>query len=150
MPYSWRALRFFYAMSSSSSLLLIAILIAFLFPLGSIISLLLSSYFEISSLFLSYFTLSAYLSVFKVFYELLEEGEMFPIMTVRQNPINESLRHIVSFDPLKGTWFLPWSSPLIHSFSWSKDLLISWPSIWVCFFMFIWSAPLSLPAKSMK
>lgn len=78
-------------------------MIALLFPLGSIIYLLFSYSLVNSSLFLSYFTLSAYLNVFKVFYELAEHGDIFPIITVRQNPINESLRHIVNLDPRKGT-----------------------------------------------
>lgn len=94
-------------MSYSSSLLLIVIFIAFLFPLGSIISLLLSSSFDTSSEFFNSFTRSAYLNVFNVFYELPDDGEMLPIMTVRQNPIKESFKHIVSFEPLKGTWFFP-------------------------------------------
>lgn len=80
-----------------------AILMAFLFPLGSIISLLFNSYFEISSEFFNYLTLSAYLRVFNVFYELPEDGEILPIMTVRQNPIKESFKHIVSLEPLNGT-----------------------------------------------
>ncbi len=80
-----------------------AILMAFLFPLGSIISLLFNSYFEISSEFFNYLTLSAYLRVFNVFYELPDDGEMLPIMTVRQKPMKESFKHIVSFEPLNGT-----------------------------------------------
>jgi hypothetical protein len=107
IPYSYNAFLFFSAISSSSSLSLILIFIALLFPLGNIIYLLLSYYFVNYSLFLSYFTLSAYLNVFKVFYELAEHGDILPIITVRQNPINESLRHIVNFEPRNGTWFLP-------------------------------------------
>lgn len=71
-------------------------------------------------------------------------------MTVLQNPIKESFSTIVNLEPRKGVWFLPWSKALIHSFKASKDLLISAPSILVCFFISVWSAPLSLPARSMK
>ena len=71
-------------------------------------------------------------------------------MKVRQKPTKESFSTIVSFDPLKGVWPFPWSKALIHSFKESNDLLISAPSILVCFFWSVWSAPLSLPAKSMK
>jgi hypothetical protein len=94
-------------MSSSSSLSLILILIALLLPLGNIIYLFFSYYLDNYSVFFNYLTRSAYLKVFNVFYELAEQGDMFPIITVRQNPIKESLRHIVSLEPRKGTWFLP-------------------------------------------
>ena len=83
--------------------------------------------------FLSYFTLSAYRKVFKVFYEEAEDGDTFPIMTVLQNPTKESLSTMVSFDPLKGVCPFPWSSALIHYLRESSDLLISAPSILVCF-----------------
>ena len=83
--------------------------------------------------FLSSLTLSAYLRVLSVFYELLLLGEMLPIMTVLQYPVKESLRTIVSLLPLKGVWFLFWSSALMHSFNASKLLLIYAPSILVCF-----------------
>ena len=52
--------------------------------------------------FLSYFTLSAYFKVLSVFYELALFGAMFPIITVRQYPVNESLRTMVNLLPLKG------------------------------------------------
>ena len=83
--------------------------------------------------FLSYLTLSAYFRVFRVFSELLLLGEILPIMTVRQYPVKESFRTIVSLLPLKGVWFLFWSKALMHSLSASKLLLISAPSILVCF-----------------
>lgn len=38
----------------------------------------------------------------------------------------------------------------MHYLRASKDLLISAPSIFVCLSWSIWSAPLSLPARSMK
>lgn len=83
--------------------------------------------------FLSSLTLSAYLRVLRVFSELLLLGEMLPIMTVRQYPVKESLRTIVNLLPLKGVWCLFWSKALIHSFKANKLLLISAPSILVCF-----------------
>lgn len=88
--------------------------------------------------------------MFKVFYEEADEGETFPIMTVRQNPIKLSFKTIVSFDPRNGVCPLPWSKALIHYFKESKDLFIYAPSILVCFFISVWSAPLSLPARSMN
>lgn len=151
IPYYFWASSLFLAMSSASSSLLIMILIAFLFCLGNISSFaFMSSFVPLYCGFLSYFTLSAYLKVFNVFYEDAEDGETLPIMTVLQKPTKESLRTIVSFDPLKGVWPLPWSKARIHSLRESKDLLIYAPSILVCLSMSIWSAPLSLPAKSMK
>lgn len=92
--------------------------------------------------FLNYFTLSAYLSVFNVFYEEADEGETFPIIIVLQNPTNESFKTIVSFEPLNGVCPFPWSRALMHYFKESKDLLIYAPSIRVCFFISVWSAPL--------
>ena len=92
--------------------------------------------------FFNYFTLSAYLSVFIVFYDEAEFGEIFPIITVLQKPTKESLRTIVSLLPLKGVWSFPWSRALIHYFNDSKDLFISAPSMRVCLFWSIWSAPL--------
>jgi hypothetical protein len=151
IPYYFWASSLFLAMSSASSSLLIMIRMAFLFCLGSI------SYFALFSYlvplycgFLSYLTLSAYLRVLSVFSEEAEEGETLPIITVLQNPTKESLSTMVSLDPRKGVWPLPWSSARMHSFRESKDLLISAPSILVCLSMSMWSAPLSLPAKSMK
>ena len=92
--------------------------------------------------FLNYFTLSAYLSVFKVFYDEALDGDILPIITVLQNPTNESLSTIVSLLPLKGVWLLPWSNALIHSFKDNKLLFIYAPSILVCLFISMWSAPL--------
>lgn len=127
------------------------ILIAFLFCLGSIISRAFISYLDRPSEgFLNSLTRSAYLNVFNVFSEEADDGETLPIIIVLQNPTKESLSTIVSLDPLKGVCPFPWSRALIHSFKESKDLLISAPSIRVCFFISVWSAPLSLPAKSMK
>jgi len=100
--------------------------------------------------FLSSLTRSAYRSVFKVCSDELEEGEKFPIMTVLQLPTKESLRTSVNLLPLKGVWFLFWSKALMHSFRASNDLLISAPSNRVYLFWSMTSAPLSLPAKSMK
>jgi len=126
-------------------------LIAFFPCLGSIIYLAFISSLDKPYVgFLNYFTLSAYLSVFNVFYDDAEEGETFPIITVRQNPIKESLRTIVNFEPLNGVWPFPWSNALIHYFSDKRDLLIYAPSILVCFFISVWSAPLSLPARSIN
>lgn len=127
------------------------ILIAFLFCLGNIISLALCSYFDVLSWGLrNSFTRSAYRSVFSVFSEEAEDGETLPIITVLQKPTKESLRTIVSLDPRKGVWPLPWSSARMHSFKESSDLFISAPSILVCLSMSMWSAPRSLPAKSMN
>jgi hypothetical protein len=93
--------------------------------------------------FLSYFTLSAYLSVLSVFYELALLGAILPIITVLQYPVNESLRTIVNLLPRKGVWFLFWSRARIHYLSASKLLLISAPSILVCFSNWsAWSAAL--------
>lgn len=44
--------------------------------------------------------------MFRVFSELLELGEMLPIITVLQYPVNESFKTIVNLLPLKGVWFL--------------------------------------------
>ena len=62
--------------------------------------------------------------MFRVFYEEAEEGEILPIITVLQKPTKESLKTIVSFEPLKGVWVFPWSRALMHSFRESSDLLI--------------------------
>jgi len=124
-PYYFWAFPLFSAISSASSSLLIMILMAFLFCLGNIISLALMSSFETGSWgFLSSFTLSAYLKVLRVFSDEADEGETFPIMTVLQKPMKESLRTMVSLEPLKGVWPFPWSRALIHSLRDSKDLLI--------------------------
>lgn len=52
--------------------------------------------------FFNSFTLSAYLKVFKVFSLALDAGEIFPIITVLQFPMNESLKTSVNLDPLNG------------------------------------------------
>jgi hypothetical protein len=52
--------------------------------------------------------------------------------------------------PLKGVCFFSRSRARMHSFKARSDLLISAPSILVYRFWSIVSAPLSLPAKSMK
>ncbi len=85
-----------------------------------------------------------------VFSEEADEGETLPIITVLQKPTNESFRTIVNLLPLNGVWPFPWSSALIHYFKDRSDLLIYAPSIRVCLSMSMWSAPLSLPAKSIK
>lgn len=64
--------------------------------------------------------------------------------------MNESFSTRVSLLPLKGVCVLFWSRALMHSFRASKDLLISAPSNLVCLFWSMTSAPLSLPAKSIK
>mmetsp|Transcript_8531 Transcript_8531/g.17065 ORF Transcript_8531/g.17065 Transcript_8531/m.17065 type:complete len:333 (-) Transcript_8531:769-1767(-) len=103
-----------------------------------------------ASFFIS-FTRSAYRSVFNVCSQELELGEMFAIMTVRAFfPMNESLSTEVNFDPLKGTWPASISSARMHSFSASKLLLISAPSIRVCLSFSYVSAPRSLPARSIN
>ena len=138
---------------SSSSLSFFIIICLFFCVLGSINSFANWSS-RVSSLllpgFFSYFTLSAYLKVFRVFSHDPEPGEMFPIIKVLQNPVNESFRTIVSLLPLKGVWLLPWSSALIHSLRASRDLLIYAPSILVCLFWSKVSAPLSHPARSIN
>lgn len=88
--------------------------------------------------------------MFIVFSEDKTLGETFPIITVLQNPTNESFKTIVSLLPLNGVCPFPWSRALIHYFRANNDLLIYAPSILVCLFWSIWSAPLSFPAKSMN
>lgn len=83
--------------------------------------------------FFSSFTLSAYFNVFKVFSLLAEFGDTLPIMTVRQYPVKESFKTMVNLLPLNGVWCLFWSNALIHYFKAKSDLLISAPSIRVCF-----------------
>ena len=61
-----------------------------------------SASIDASLAFLSSFTLSAYFRVLRVFYELELLGAIFPIMTVLQYPVKESLRTIVSLLPLNG------------------------------------------------
>ena len=139
IPYYFWASCLFWAMSSASSSLLIIILIAFLLLRGNIISLAFCSSLEVppSVGFRSYLTLSAYLSVLSVFSEEAEEGETLPIIKVRQKPTKESLRTIVSLEPLNGVCPLPWSRALMHSLRDNRDLLIYAPSILVCLFMSI-------------
>jgi hypothetical protein len=91
-----------------------------------------------------------YLSVFIVFSDEEELGLTLQIITVLQKPTKESLSTIVNLLPLKGVCDFPWSKALMHSLRESKDLLISAPSILVCLFWSMWSAPRSFPAKSMK
>lgn len=100
--------------------------------------------------FFNSFTLSAYLRVLRVCSDEELEGEKFPIITVLQLPTKESLSTNVNLLPLKGVWFLFKSNALIHSFKANRDLLISAPSNRVCLFWSLTSAPLSLPARSMK
>lgn len=124
---------------------------AFLFWRGNIIYLAFCYYFEPPSLgFLNYFTLSAYRRVFSVFSDDAEEGETLPIITVLQKPTKESLSTIVNLLPLNGVCPLPWSSARMHSFKERRLLLIYAPSILVCLSISMWSAPLSLPAKSIN
>mmetsp|Transcript_2858 Transcript_2858/g.5348 ORF Transcript_2858/g.5348 Transcript_2858/m.5348 type:complete len:475 (+) Transcript_2858:1979-3403(+) len=99
---------------------------------------------------LSSLTRSAYLRVFRECSQLADEGEMLAIMTVRQLPMNESRSTSVSLEPRKGTCLWPWSRERMHSFSASRLLLISAPSMRVCFSEFMVSAPRSLPARSMN
>lgn len=152
IPYYFWASSLFLAMSSASSSLLIIILIAFLFCLGNIIYLAFIYYLDPPFYcgFLSYLTRSAYLRVLRVFSDDAEDGETLPIITVLQKPTKLSFRTIVSLLPLKGVWPFPWSNALIHYFRLNKLLFIYAPSILVCLSMSIWSAPLSLPARSIK
>ena len=100
--------------------------------------------------FLSSFTLSEYLRVFKVFSLELKHGLTFPIITVLQFPVKLSFNTYVNLDPLNGLWFLLLSRALIHSFKANKDLLISAPSILVYLLVSVTSLALSLPAKSIN
>lgn len=99
---------------------------------------------------LSYLTLSAYRKVLSVFSQQKEEGEMLPIIRLRQLPTKLSFSTIVNLLPLNGVWCLPRSIARMHSLSASKLLLISAPSILVCFDSSPWSLALSDPARSMK
>ena len=99
---------------------------------------------------LSSLTLYAYLRVLSVCSQLPVAGETLAIITVRLSPMNESRRTSVSFDPRNGTCPDPRSSARMHSFSASKDLLISAPSMRVWRSFSEVSAPRSDPAKSMK
>jgi hypothetical protein len=77
---------------------------------------------------LSSLTLSAYLRVFNVCSEEVAQGDIFPIIKVRQFPVKESFKTKVSLLPLNGVCFLSWSKALIHSLRARRDLLISAPS----------------------
>lgn len=77
-------------------------------------------------------------------------GEMFPIITVLQFPTRLSFKTRVNLLPLNGVWFLFRSNALMHSLSANNDLFISAPSTLVVLSWSLTSAPLSLPAKSMK
>lgn len=136
-----------------SSSLQIFTFMEFLLALGSIISLA-ASYSLLNGVlsfeFFSYFTRSAYRRVFIVFSAEVTFGDTFPIITVLQNPTNESFNTMVSLLPLKGVWPFPWSKARIHYFNANNDLLIYAPSILVCLFWSMWSAPRSLPARSIN
>jgi hypothetical protein len=95
-------------------------------------------------------TLSAYLSVLRVFSHDKDPGETLAIIVVLLFPVRESFKTWVSLLPLKGVCFFSRSRARMHSFKARSDLLISAPSILVYRFWSIVSAPLSLPAKSMK
>jgi hypothetical protein len=85
-----------------------SILMALLFCLGNIISRAFIYYLvKLYEGFRNYLTRSAYLNVFKVFSEDAEEGEILPIIIVRQNPTKESLSTIVNFEPLNGVCPFP-------------------------------------------
>lgn len=77
-------------------------------------------------------------------------GETLAIMVVLELPVKESFRTWVSLLPLKGKCFFSRSRARMHSLRANNDLLISAPSIFVCLFVFIVSAPRSEPAKSIK
>ena len=100
-------------------------------------------------------TRSAYRRVLRVCSQLPAEGDTQAIISVRQFPRKLSFSTCVSLDPRKGVCLLSWSSARMHSFSASKDLFISAPSnltslYLVCLSESVTSAPLSLPAKSIK
>jgi hypothetical protein len=101
--------------------------------------------------FFNSFTLSAYLSVFRVGSQQERAGETFAIIVVLLLPRKESFKTWVSFDPLNGRWVLPaLSRARIHSFSANRLLLISAPSYLVFLPVSITSAPRSDPARSIK
>ena len=77
------------------------------------------------------FTLSAYRNVFIVFSQLLSVGEQHAIITVFESFMNESRKTKVSFDYLNGKCELSLSIARMHSFSASKLMFISAPSILV-------------------
>ena len=77
-------------------------------------------------------------------------GDMLPIITVKQLPIKDSFKTIVSLLPQNGRCYLDESKALIHSLRANKDLLISAPSYLVYLLVSLTSLPLSFPAKSIK
>ena len=92
-----------------------------------------------------------YLKVFKVCSHEDRHGLIIAIMQVLAfSPMKESLSTWVNLLALNGRWapFLP--RALMHSFNARRDLLISAPSILVCRLAELVSAPLSLPARSMR
>mmetsp|Transcript_35897 Transcript_35897/g.86411 ORF Transcript_35897/g.86411 Transcript_35897/m.86411 type:complete len:331 (-) Transcript_35897:651-1643(-) len=100
---------------------------------------------------LSSFTRYAYLKVFRECSTDPALGDRFAIIKVRQlSPTSESFRTCVSLLPRKGVWSCCWSRARMHSLSARSDLLISAPSILVWRSVSVTSAPLSLPAKSIK
>lgn len=122
------------------------VVVVWAFDLGSINGLTCAQFSFLSSL-----TLSEYRRVLRVCSQHPLAGEIFATITVLHlSPVKESFRTYVSLLPLNGVCFLSWSSALIHSFRARRDLLISAPSILVYFPVSLVSAPLSLPARSMK
>ena len=100
--------------------------------------------------FLSSLTRSAYRRVLRVCSLQDSAGEILAIIVVLELPTKESLRTYVNFEPRNGVCFLSRSNARMHSLRAKSDLLISAPSIFVCLSVCMVSAPLSLPAKSMK
>ena len=100
--------------------------------------------------FLSSLTLSAYLSVFKVGSQQERAQDTLAIIVVLLLPVNESFKTWVSLLPLKGKWFFLESRARMHSLRANRLLLISAPSYLVFLPVSMTSAPLSLPARSMK
>lgn len=100
--------------------------------------------------FFSSLTRSAYLKVLSVCSQQLEAGETFAIIVVLLLPVKESFSTWVSLLPLKGVCFFSRSRARMHSLRASNDLLISAPSPRVYLLLSTVSAPLSLPAKSIK
>lgn len=75
---------------------------------------------------------------------------MLANINVELLPTKESLRTRVNLLPLNGRCFLSMSIALMHSLRAKRLLLISEPSFLVYFEESLMSAPLSLPAKSIK
>ena len=78
--------------------------------------------------FLNSLTRSAYRNVLRVCSQHELAGDTLAIIVVLLLPDKESFKTWVSLLALKGRCFLSRSSALMHSFSASKDLLISPPS----------------------